>query len=183
MKLGHKAELHNNFNIQKENIKYIYDIPPTLQTNFENDIINKHKQILQNSNWIGVYSKDHIPAKGEWERYLQNSSLFVYFSLNCLLHKFTPKMLANETSISNGNCAIILDRMNTLKPYVDKEVLTSPYFLNHDQPIESAELLSILGLNTVLINQWPMKPEENYAIFKEILKEVGSEGVYVSAAL
>jgi len=28
-----------------------------------------------------------------------------------------------------------------------------------------------------------MKPEENYAIFKEILKEVGSEGVYVSAAL
>lgn len=30
MKLGHKAELHNNFNIQKENIKYIYDIPPTL---------------------------------------------------------------------------------------------------------------------------------------------------------
>ena len=27
IKLGHKAELHNNTNIAKENIKYIYDIP------------------------------------------------------------------------------------------------------------------------------------------------------------
>jgi len=92
-------------------------------------------------------------------------------------------MLAEETSISNSNCAIILDRMNTLKPFVDKEVLTSPHFMNHDQPMETAELLSILGLNTILVNQWPIKPEENFEIFKEILKEVGSEGVYVSAAL
>jgi hypothetical protein len=35
--------------------------------------------------------------------------------------------------------------------------------------METSELLSILGLNTIIINQWAMKPEENYAIYKELL--------------
>ena len=182
-KLGHKADLHNNLNIPKENIKFIYDVPPLLQPQFESEIIAKHKNLIANSTWNGVYSKDHIPAKGEWERYLKDSSLFIYYSLTCLLHKFTPWMIADSTSISNSNCAVILDWMNTLKPFIEKDVLTSPHFMNHNQPTETAELLSILGLNTVLINQWPMWPEENYAIYKEILKEVGTEGVYLSAAL
>jgi len=48
-------------------VKYIYDIPSPLVSNFETDIIAKHKQIIPNSNWTGVFSKDHVPAKGEWE--------------------------------------------------------------------------------------------------------------------
>ena len=88
--------------------------------------------MIQGSIWNGVYSKDHIPSKGEWERFLKDSSLFVYFSLTCILHKFTPKMLAETSSVSNTNCAIIFDRMNTFKPFIEKDVLTSPYFNNHD---------------------------------------------------
>ncbi|MBK8156741.1 MAG: hypothetical protein IPK55_12455 [Streptococcus sp.] len=49
--------------------------------------------------------------------------------------------------------------------------------------MQTAELLSILGFNTVIINQWPIRPEENFAIYKEILKEVSEEGVYLSSAL
>ena len=139
--------------------------------------------MIQGSNWKGVFSKEHIPAKGEWERMLKDSSLFVYFSLTCMLHKFTPRMIADITSVSKSNCALILDRMNTFKIQVDKEVLTSPHFANHDQPLQTAELLTILGFNTVIINQWPIRPEENFAIYKEILKEVSTEGVYLSAAL
>ena len=95
-----------------------------MRETFEADIINKQAETLEGSGWNGVYTKDHIPSKGEWERYFQSSSMFVYFSVTCILHKFKSSMIADTASIANSNCAVILDRMNTFKPLIDKDVLS-----------------------------------------------------------
>lgn len=169
--------------ISKENLKFIYDPPEPMYEKFEEEVITKQKDLIQGSNWEGIFTKDHHPSRGEWERLLKESSLFVYFSLTCLLHRFQPGMIAEASSISNSNCAIIFDRMNSYKPLIDKEVLTSVHFQNQEQPTQTAALFSILGLNTVVLNQWALTPEENLNLFKTILEETGGEGTYVAAGL
>jgi hypothetical protein len=154
MKLGHKAELHNNQGIAKDKITYIYDPPSSISENFEAEILKTQTQMIPGSQWNGVNTKDHIPSDGEWQRLLRNSSLFTYFSMTCLLHVYPPEKLAETMSIVKANAAIILDRMNSFKPLVAKDVLTSTHFNEKDQPEQTAALLSIMGLNSILINQW-----------------------------
>jgi len=183
MNLGHKAELHNNNGITKDNIKYIYDVPKNISEQFNKEIIEQHTTIIQGSTWSGVNTGDHIPSDGEWQRLLKESSLFTYFSMVCLLHVFPPEKLAETISIANTNAAIIFDRMNSFKPLIDKNVLTSEHFKEQDQPEQTAALLSVMGLNSVLINQWAICPEENMKIYQHILKEMGTNGKYIGASV
>ena len=79
--LGHKAELHNNQGISKDNLSYIYDIPSTMYDKFKSEIITEHTKLVPGSQWKGVDTKDHIPSDGEWQRMLKTCSLFTYFSM------------------------------------------------------------------------------------------------------
>lgn len=181
--LGHKAELHNNQGIAKDGMTYIYDVPSNIYDTFKTEVVEQQSKIIPGSVWKGVDNKDHIPSDGEWQRFFQKSSLFVYFSMTCMLHRYPPEKLAETASIAHSNAAIILDRMNSFKPLVDKDVLTSKHFAEKDQPEQTAVLLSILGINSVLINQWAICPEENLRIYQHILKEMGTEGKYIGAAV
>lgn len=183
MNLGHKAELHNNQGISKDNLTYIYDPPASIQEQFKEEIVDQQQTLIPSSQWRGVTTQDHVPSEGEWQRMLQSSSLFTYFSMTGLLHMYPPEKLAETSSICGSNAAIILDRMNSFKPLVDKDVLTSKHFKEKEQPEQTAALFSALGLNSILINQWAITPEENFKIYKRILEEIGTKGKYIGAAI
>lgn len=183
MNLGHKAELHNNNGIAKDKLSFVYDAPKTVYEEFKSEVIDKHTQLVPASVWKGVNTNDHLPSDGEWQRLLRDSSLITYFSLTCILHAYPPKKLAETISIAGANAAIVLDRMNTFKPLIEKDVLTSSNFQEKDQPEQTAALLSIMGLNSILINQWAICPEENLKIYKHILSEIGVKGKYIGAAI
>lgn len=183
MNLGHKAELHNNQGIAKDNLTYIYDLPQSIYDSFKTEIINEHTKLVPGSQWKGVDTKDHIPSDGEWQRFLKNNSLLVYFSMTCMLHVYPPHKLAETSSIAHSNAAIIFDRMNSFKPLINKEVLTSKHFNELEQPDQTAGLLSAIGMNSILINQWAICPEENIRIYKRILSEMGTNGKYIGASV
>jgi len=183
MNLGHKAELHNNQGIAKDSMTYIYDSPSSIYDQFKEEIIDSHTKLVPGSQWNGVDTKDHIPSDGEWQRLFQKSSLFTYFSMTCMLHVYPPQKLAETMSIANANAAIILDRMNSFKPLVEKDVLTSTHFKEKEQPEQTAALMSVMGMNSVLINQWAVCPEENLRIYKHVLTEMGVEGKYIGASV
>jgi hypothetical protein len=180
--LGHKAELHNNQGILKDNLTYIYDAPPTISAEFKSKITDQHDKLILGSKWRGVDTEHHIPSDGEWQRLLKSSSLFVYFSMTALLHTYSPSKLADTSTISHSNAAIILDRMNSFKPLVNKDVLTSTHFSEKEQPQQTAALFTILGLNSVILNQWSICPEENFRIYQNILSQIGVGSKYIGAA-
>lgn len=154
MNLGHKAELHNNQGIARDNLTYIYDAPSSVYDEFKEQIIDKQGQTVASSNWRGIDTQEHIPSDGEWQRLLQDSSLFAYFSMTALVHIYPPFKICDTSTISNSNAAIIMDRMNSFKPLVNKDVLTSQYYKEKEQPQQTAVLFTVLGFNSILINQW-----------------------------
>lgn len=103
--------------------------------------------------------------------------------MTCLLHKF-PKNLISDLSIFN-NCRamVVLDRMNSLKQLIDRDVLTSKHFTPDDQPMRQVALFSLCGVSSVTINHWSTRPEANLDVLKGLMNGTLGDGLYVNAAL
>lgn len=67
--VGHKAEMHNNFGINKEELKYIVDIPANkpLQDQGVTFIKDEMTKVMPGSKIEGIMThSEHIPSEGEW---------------------------------------------------------------------------------------------------------------------
>ena len=68
--VGHKAEMHNNQGIAKEDLSYIVEIPDkevlkNIGGHFVQDELPK---LTPGSKWEGILTHtDHIPSEGEWQ--------------------------------------------------------------------------------------------------------------------
>lgn len=132
--LEHKAALHNNRGIAKEELKYIVDFPESegvaTGTGFVKDEMVK---MTPGSQWEGILTKvDHEPSIGEWQRFISQSSMFTYWSMTCLLHKFQENLISDLSIFNNCRAMCIFDRMNSLKTLIDRDVLTSKHFTPDD---------------------------------------------------
>lgn len=69
--VGHKAELHNNTGINKEELRYIIDIPEAQALKQKSDafISKEMATLMPGSVWDGILNhKHHIPSEGEWQK-------------------------------------------------------------------------------------------------------------------
>lgn len=99
--LGHQAELHNNRGLNKEQLSYIVDPPTSLEMEADNLLKEELAKMMPGSVWNGTFTlKEHNPSLGEWQEKIAKSSLFAYFSMTCLLHKFPPSMIADLSIFS-----------------------------------------------------------------------------------
>ena len=129
--VGHKAEMHNNHGINKEELKYIVDIPENevLRQNGANFVKDELTKILPGSKWEGIMThSEHIPSEGEWQSTIANSSMFMYYSMTCLLHKFPSSLITDMSIFNKCKAMVIFDRMNSFKTLVDRNVLTSKHY-------------------------------------------------------
>jgi hypothetical protein len=182
--VGHQAQLHNNTGIQKDNLKYIIDAPDSIAEETKAFMEQEVPKLMPGSKWEGVLTKSqHYPSSGEWQRMISNSSLFAYFSMTALLHKFTPSDVTDMSIFSKCRAIAIFDKMNSFKAYVDRTVLTSNHFSPIDQPRQTAALFSLCGLSSITVNHWSVKPEENFEIYKTMVKTAMTEGTYLGASL
>jgi hypothetical protein len=128
--LGHDAGLHNNRGIAKEDLAYIIDPPSTLNDKAKEVCKANMPQMMLNSVWNGTFvPAEHEPSPGEWQEKISSSSLFAYYSMTCLLHKFPPHMIADLSIFSQCRAMVIFDRMNSYKTLVDRTVITSRHFI------------------------------------------------------
>ena len=162
--VGHKAEMHNNQGINKEELKYIVDIPANdeLRTNGSSFVKDELTKILPGSKWEGIMThSDHIPSEGEWQSTIANSSLFMYYSMTCLLHKFPSALITDMSIFNKCKAMVIFDRMNSFKTLVDRNVLTSKHFSPDEQPMQQAALFTLCDVSSIVINHWSTNPEDN----------------------
>ena len=102
--------------------------------------------------------------------------------MTCLLHTF-PKELVSDLSIFNKcRAMVIMDRMNSYKTLIDRNVLTSKHFSPDEQPMEQVALFSLCGVSSILINHWSTTPEANLDKFKSIMKGALGDGTYFGSA-
>jgi len=129
--VGHRADMHNNTGLAKDELRYIVDLPASesLQEQGGDFVKGEMQKMMPAAKWEGVLThREHIPSDGEWQQQISQSSLFAYYSMTCLLHKF-PSSLISDLSIFNKCRAMaIFDRMNSYKTLIDRNVLTSKHF-------------------------------------------------------
>jgi hypothetical protein len=133
--LGHQAELHNNRGVAKETMSYIVDPPKSLEPQAQALVETELAKMQPGCTWSGILtSTEHTPSIGEWQEKISKSSLFAYYSMTCLLHRFPPALVADLSIFSKCRAMIIFDRMNSYKTLVDRNVVTSKHFVPSEQP-------------------------------------------------
>lgn len=141
-------------------------------------------KMLPNSKWDGLLTKQHhIPSEGEWQRYISNAGLFVYYSMTALLHKFPPALISDLSIFSKCRAMVIIDRMNSFKNLVERTVLTSKHYVPNEQPMQQVALFSLCGVSSIVTNHWAIKPEVNYEIMQHLIKSSLTEQIYLGSAL
>lgn len=103
--------------------------------------------------------------------------------MTSLVHKFPPGNVSDLSIFSKCRAMIIMDRMNTYKTMVDRNILTSKHYVPNEQPTNQAALFSLCGVSTIVTNSWAVKPEASLEAFQMLLRNSLAEGVYLGAAL
>lgn len=138
---------------------------------------------MPGSVWDGILNhKHHIPSEGEWQKQISSASLFVYFSMTCLLHKFPSALITDLTIFSKCKAMVIFDRMNSLKSLVDRNVMTSKHFTADEQPMQQVALFTLCGVNSIVINNWSTTPEANMEQFESLMRASLTDGLYLGSA-
>jgi len=182
--LGHQALIHNNNGVQKENLKYIFDAPQPVEDKFVSYVQNDLPKLLAGSKWDGLLTRQqHAPSDGEWQRLISGASLFAYFSMTSLVHKFPPALVSDLSIFSKCRAMILLDRMNANKTLIDRNILTSKHYKPDEQPTQQAALFSLCGVASVVTSHWATRPEAAFETMQTLFRGALGEGVYLGAAL
>lgn len=139
--------------------------------------------LMPGSQWDGILNhKHHIPSDGEWQKQISNASMFAYFSMTCLLHKFPRALISDLTIFNKCKAMVIFDRMNSFKTLVDRSVMTSKHFTADEQPIQQVVLFTLCGVSSIVINNWSTTPEANMEQFESLIRSSLTDGLYLGSA-
>jgi hypothetical protein len=128
-------------------------------------ICNAFADDLQGSFADGVVGSDHIPSRAELQRHIAGASLFLYMGPGALLCHMAPT-LVSTLNLETCQCVVLLDRAENevserRQNKIDTSILPSNVQLR--DPWATAALLSLRGVNGVLLNQWTMDAARNHS--------------------
>jgi len=133
----------------------------------------------------GVASSDRIPSLGEWESYLRDGSMLMYFGNPSILNILTPKIMLDVLEVANVKGYVVIDRVNSRKSTIEKFDALEPNpekVFMHEQPLQTLALLTALGSSFVMMNNWPVKAEEDLKLLDSFMKSA-NEGNYLARGL
>ncbi|XP_063996010.1 cilia- and flagella-associated protein 46 [Pogoniulus pusillus] len=159
----------NCLSVDARNFKYIVD-PYNEGRNAEalspsqkmKEILEKHRSpfTLQ---WEGVTGSDCVPSQAEWEQLLTNCSAFLFFGMERFLsHVLLDSLVA--MNIPKCRLMILLDLVRSKESY--QRTANSGIHKNYlhvavEEPTETAMLLSLTGVGSIIANQWFTTLQEN----------------------
>lgn len=97
----------------------------------------------------------------------------------------TPQLLVDMNEISQAKAVIIIDKINARKTILEKVSSLDP--LGERTPlnealVNSAALLSLLGVSSIAATQWSVEPQQTPAMVESLLLGINEE-IYLAAAL
>ncbi|XP_078499587.1 cilia- and flagella-associated protein 46 [Lissotriton helveticus] len=125
------------------------------------EVLEKYHKITQS--WNGFMGFQHVPSHAEWENLLSSCSAFIFFGTERFLsHILVEKLVA--MNFSECQLMILLDLAQTSLSFLRQSNLDaekSVLYLSLEKPIETAVLLSLTGVRSIMVNLWHTTLEEN----------------------
>ncbi|NWH98985.1 CFA46 protein, partial [Tichodroma muraria] len=126
------------------------------------EILEKYHDLFT-LQWEGVIGHMCAPSQAEWEQLLTNCSAFLF----CGMERFMSHVLLNwlvAMNIPKCHLVILLDLVRSQQSY--RRITNSDVHKNYlrialERPTETAMLLSLTGVGSVIATQWYTSLEEH----------------------
>ncbi|XP_073541302.1 cilia- and flagella-associated protein 46 isoform X2 [Phyllobates terribilis] len=127
-----------------------------------NELLVKYSQQFA-ANWEGITGSSHVPSHAEWESLMTSCRAFIFYGTERLLaHVLLDKFLAMD--FTDCQLMILLDQVRTSHSFSRQSMLDvqkSESRLLLERPVETAVMLSVAGVRSMMLNQWHTPPEHN----------------------
>ncbi|NXF61631.1 CFA46 protein, partial [Ciccaba nigrolineata] len=126
------------------------------------EILEKYHDLLT-LQWEGVIGNIRAPSQAEWEQLLTNCRAFLFYGME----RFMSHILLNRLvamNIPKCHLMIILDLVRSEQSYQrikNSGIHKSFQHTAMERPTETALLLSLAGVRSVIANQWYTTLREN----------------------
>ncbi|XP_072727829.1 cilia- and flagella-associated protein 46 [Ciconia boyciana] len=173
------CDLHSNcLPVDTRHFKYIVDPHNEGREAEALSPSQKIKEILEKYHdlftlqWEGVIGNIRVPSQAEWEQLLTNCSAFLFYGME----RFMSHILLNRLvamNIPKCHLMILLDLVRSKQSYqriTNSDIHKSCLHIAIERPTETAMLLSLTGVRSIIANQWYTTLQEN-AERLEILSE------------
>lgn len=126
-----------------------------------NDAVTKYKNFT--AKWNGITGSDHLPSVGEFQHFLSESTGFIFYGTERYLGCLPPNMLA-PINVTDCLLVLLLDLVQTSQSFLrqgkdDATKAVGELWL--ERPLETAMLLSLVGVAGVVSNQWHCQLSDN----------------------
>ncbi|NXW37396.1 CFA46 protein, partial [Phaetusa simplex] len=141
------------------------------------EILEKYHDLFT-LKWEGVVGNIRVPSQAEWEQLLTNCSAFLFYGME----RFMSHILLNRLvamNIPKCHLIILLDLMRSKKSHqriTKSDIHKSCLRIAIERPTETAVLLSLTGVRSIIANQWYTTLQENaerLEIFSKSLLNIG----------
>ncbi|XP_069836237.1 cilia- and flagella-associated protein 46 [Dendropsophus ebraccatus] len=127
-----------------------------------NEVLVKYNQQFT-ANWEGITGGSHVPSHAEWESLMTSGGAFIFYGTERLLaHILLDKFLAMD--FTGCQLMILLDQVRTSQSFSRQsmtDVQKSESHLLLERPVETALMLSVAGVRSMMLNQWHTPLEQN----------------------
>ncbi|XP_071380722.1 cilia- and flagella-associated protein 46 [Centroberyx affinis] len=160
----------NAFPVDTRNFKYIVD--PYNEGNFEGTCTvpwPRMKKTLETHSqhftplWEGLMGSKQTPSLSEVEQLLCKCSAFIYLGMERFMANVPPAKLA-ALNLSECRLALLFDLVQNSASILRQSNLDmqkSAGQLALEKPLETAVLLSLAGVGSIVLNQWHSSPQRN----------------------
>ncbi|NXP47919.1 CFA46 protein, partial [Heliornis fulica] len=141
------------------------------------EILEKYHDLFT-LQWQGVAGNEHVPSQAEWEQLLTNCSGFLFYGMERFMsHLVLNRMVA--MNIPKCHLMILLDLVRSKESYqriMNSDIQKSYLHIAIERPTETAMLLSLTGVGSVIANQWYTTLQENAERLEILSKNLMTTG-------
>ncbi|NXC89067.1 CFA46 protein, partial [Cercotrichas coryphoeus] len=140
-------------------------------------ILEKYHDLFR-LQWEGVIGNMHAPSQAEWEQLLTNCSAFLFYGMERFMSHVLLSWLV-AMNIPKCRLVILLDLVRSRQSYqriTNSDIHKSGLRVALERPTETAMLLSLTGVGSVIATQWYSSLEENAERLETLLENLLSFG-------
>ncbi|NWX52679.1 CFA46 protein, partial [Steatornis caripensis] len=126
------------------------------------EILEKYRDLFT-LQWEGVTGNIRVPSQAEWEQLLTNCSAFLFYGMERFMSHISLNRLV-AMNIPKCHLMILLDLVRSKQSYqriTKSGIHKSCLHIAMETPTETAMLLSLTGVRSIITNQWYTTLQEN----------------------
>ncbi|XP_069045075.1 cilia- and flagella-associated protein 46 isoform X2 [Lepisosteus oculatus] len=148
--------------VNTHNFKYIVDPYNDARETGSDNPVDKMRRIVEvysqqfTPHWEGIMGSGHTPSHAELEELMNNCSAFIFYGAERFLANIiTSKLVA--MNFQECQLVIIFDLVQnslSVRRQSKLDIEKSALHLSLERPLETAVLLSLAGVRSIMANQW-----------------------------